>query len=190
MTAPLRHRGDVKYAVFSSNGQQLLTATGTDARVWNVLVKSADEGKIQEDAQLVADMAEAVSGYEVTEQGTLVRLDDQMKKLNDLRERVKEAPKGKPTAASFTRWFFSEPWERTISPTSSSTVDQYIASRLDDIQRRRNMAIEMRRDSSTRRGVAAYRARRDAAFARMEVDRDRTVLERAFPGHPSLQDQP
>ena len=96
-------------------------------------------------------MAEAVSGYEVTEQGTLVRLDDQMKKLNDLRERVKEAPKGKPTAASFTRWFFSEPWERTISPTSSSTVDQYIASRLDDIQRRRNKAIEMRRDSSTRR---------------------------------------
>ena len=68
-----------------------------------------------------------------------------MQRLDDLQKAVKDAPVGELTTASFTRWFFDEPWKRMISPTSNTTVAKYIQSRRTFIEQRRQ-------ESETQRG--------------------------------------
>ena len=73
MSAPFRHRRDVSYAVFSPRGRRLVTATSAEVRVWTVLVNRTEEEKEREEGYRVAELAEAVSGYEITAEGALAR---------------------------------------------------------------------------------------------------------------------
>ena len=118
---PLRHESIVNSAAFSPDGKWVVTASADrTARVWEALVGS------REDSPLLAELAEVISGYEVTESGTLQPTDNALARLHRLHEIADRAAAGEPTAASFLKWFFSPPGERTISPGFKVPVCDYI----------------------------------------------------------------
>ena len=122
---PLRHAGAVRSPAFNADGTRVVTvADDNTARLWDV-----PTGLVSE-AALLAEAAEAVSGYAVNPTGSLVRLEDAPVRLAWLMQRVAGAPSGQPTAVSVLRWFFEDPWVRTISPLSTTTVPNYIIERL------------------------------------------------------------
>ena len=47
-------------------------------------------------------------------------------RVEELRKRVADAPRGEPTVHSYLRWLLDDPWTRTISPYSSVTVPEFI----------------------------------------------------------------
>jgi hypothetical protein len=70
---PMPHQGQIYRAAFSPNGRFVVTAsTDKTARVWNVLLGSDSA----EDANLLADLAEVVGGYRLTELGSIVVLEE------------------------------------------------------------------------------------------------------------------
>jgi WD40 repeat protein len=123
--APLQHADAVRSAVFSMDGTRVVTASeDKTARVWDVPIGLPSE------ATLLAEAAEALSGYAVTDARSLVRLPDAPGRLASLAKRVAGAPSGQPTAISVLHWGFEDPWARTISPLSGTTVESYIIERL------------------------------------------------------------
>ena len=118
---PLRHDGGVTAASFSPDGSRVLTASwDKTARVWDTVVGQADE------AELLAELAEACSGYSISDAGAPVPLSDRADRLATLRRQALDAPAGMPTIASVARWLFEHPWYRTVSPLSRMTVADYI----------------------------------------------------------------
>ncbi len=130
------HEDEVHSAVFSAYGSRVLTASGdSKARLWDV------SPVISDDNNLMATLAEALIGVKLGEYGAIETLDDQMKRLKNLRQQTANAPLGEPTAEFFTRWFLSDPWTRTISPLSKQTVPAYIQQQIA-VGRREQMAQE------------------------------------------------
>jgi hypothetical protein len=124
--APLRHEERVYTAGFSPDGRRVVTASeDRTARVWDVLFGSPEA------ASLLAEIAEAVGGYEVTDLGTPALLQARNQKLLKVRESAKRGQHGDGTAAALMHWFFRDPWKRTISPLSEITVPEYIQQLLD-----------------------------------------------------------
>lgn len=121
----LIHEDEVHSAVFSTDGSRVLTASGdSTVRLWDM------SPVISDDNNLMATLAEALIGIKLGEYGAIETLDDQMERLNKLRQQTANAPLGKPTAESFTHWFLSDPWKRTISPLSKQTVPDYIQQQI------------------------------------------------------------
>uniref|UniRef100_UPI002604D57A WD40 repeat domain-containing protein n=1 Tax=Nitrosomonas sp. TaxID=42353 RepID=UPI002604D57A len=117
----MRHQGKVISAGFSADGTRVVTASWVKtARIWDVLPVLSDPHN------LLAELAEAVAGLKLGEYGAIETLDDQIERLNQLRQRTAHVRLGEPTAESFVRWFLSDPWTRTISPLSRTTVPEYI----------------------------------------------------------------
>jgi WD40 repeat protein len=117
----MMHDDEVYSAAFSTDGSRVLTASGDNtARLWDV------SPVISDDNDLIATLAEALIGIKLREYGAIETLNDQMEHLENLRHQTATAPLGEPTAESFTRWFLSDPWTRTISPLSKQTVPEYI----------------------------------------------------------------
>lgn len=112
----LGYRWVAQDAAFSPDGKQLILAQGDGAEIWDL------KTGIQEDPEVLADLAEAVAGQTLS-QGKLKPVPDPMSLFNDLRKRV-----GKKD--SFARWFLQDPWQRTISPSSPMTVEQYLRKML------------------------------------------------------------
>jgi hypothetical protein len=75
------------------------------ARVWDVLLGSGS----REDTAQLTDLAEAVSGYQVNERGSLIflGLDDQRKRLNQLRQLAGQSRDGETGSNAFIRRFLS-----------------------------------------------------------------------------------
>lgn len=94
------------------------------ARVWDVPVLT------ERDSDTLIQLAEAVAGLRVTGEAALVPVNDQVATLARLRHEAASAAPGEATAQSFARWFFADPWERTISPLSTETVPEYIRRRV------------------------------------------------------------
>jgi len=111
---------------FSSDGQQLWVAGDSQVRILDIPL--VPEG----DAPLLARLAEAVSGYRLGDNGELLILLDQISHLTRLRQETADAPLGRPTAASLTRWFLADRHTRTISPLSSTTVTDFIRRHLQE----------------------------------------------------------
>ena len=121
LARPLQHQGPVSAASFSPDGSRIVTASlDKTARVWDALAFGA------EDATFLADLAETIGGFTVTDFGAVAALPDRGDRLAQIRRAAAAAPEGQPTALSFARWRLSDPWTRTISPLSSVTVPQYI----------------------------------------------------------------
>jgi hypothetical protein len=119
--APLKHEGGVFSAQFSPDGQRVVTASAdTTARLWDVLTGTSG------DIMLLADLAEAVGGYEVNELEAVVQVGDPVSRLQRLRKQTADAPPGEPSVESFIRWFLADRYTRTISPLSRVTVPEYI----------------------------------------------------------------
>jgi dipeptidyl aminopeptidase/acylaminoacyl peptidase len=125
ISAPLRHFGLVYTAAFSRDGTRLVTACGDgSARVWDLPVTTTADGP------LIADAAEAVSGYRVGETGSLIALNDAAARLQALRGAAAAAVPGRTSAAALLRWVFEDPWQRSISPRSPLTASDYVLGRL------------------------------------------------------------
>lgn len=121
----LIHGSEVHSAVFSTDGSRVLTASGDSmVRLWDVSPVISDENN------LIATLAEALIGIRLGEYGAIETLNNQMERLNKLRKRTAHAPPVKLTAESFTHWFLSDPWTRTISPLSRQTVPEYIQQQI------------------------------------------------------------
>jgi WD40 repeat protein len=132
----MMHDDEVYSAAFSTDGSRVLTASGDNtARLWDV------SPVISDDNDLVATLAEALIGIKLGEYGAIETLNDQMEHLENLHQQTATAPLGEPTAESFTRWFLSDPWTRTISPLSKQTVPDYIQQQIA-AGRREQMAQE------------------------------------------------
>jgi WD40 repeat protein len=122
---PLRHEGPVNAASFSADGTRIVTASADDtARIWDVSVGSDD------DVAWLPDLAEAVGGYRVNEFGAVERLPDQVRMLQNLRDRVRWYRAGMRPAPAFLAWFLDDPFMRTISPISEVTIADYVRERL------------------------------------------------------------
>jgi type II secretory pathway pseudopilin PulG len=120
-TVALHHEGAVSSAAFSPDGRWVVTASwDKTARVWETLIGS------REDSPLLAEIAEVISGYEVTESGTLQPAQNSVARLYRLHEIADRAELGGPTVASFLKWFFSPPGERTISPGFRAPVCDFL----------------------------------------------------------------
>ena len=124
----LQHSGPVRTASFSPDGTRVVTASddGT-ARVWDINV----EPKFSSDRELLADAADALSGYLLDERRALLPLRDWADHVQTLRLQVAETPPGGHTVRSFLRWLLDDPWTRTISPYSAVSVDEFINSCLE-----------------------------------------------------------
>jgi WD40 repeat protein len=122
LVAPLLHQSSISSARLS--GEQIVTVTEDGIFAWDV-----PAGR-PEDAEILARAAEAVGGFRIDEHGIMMPLEDQNVSLSVLRRETAAAPLGQATAASIIRWFFSDPWERTISPLSRITVPDFIHRRL------------------------------------------------------------
>ena len=105
-------------ASFTPDGQQLIVALRETAQIWDLMTGA------QEGPEVLATLAEAVAGLELSREGKVEPVDP-ASRLNDLRTRAGESD-------SFVRWFLQDPWERTISPSSAMTVEQYIHKLLDE----------------------------------------------------------
>ncbi len=123
---PMRHEGKVLSAAFCADGARVVTVSedGT-MRMWDVLSVVSDSDN------LLAELAEAVAGLKLGEYDAIDTLQDQIERLNQLRQQTAHAPLGEPTAESFVRWFLSDPWTRTISPLSKKTVPEYIQQEIE-----------------------------------------------------------
>jgi hypothetical protein len=110
-------------ASFSPDGTRVVTA-GDDgtARVWDVNVRLAGSF----DRELIADAADALSGYFLDEHRGLLPLPDWFGRIRDVRKRVTGAPAQEHTVRSYLRWVLDDPWMRTISPYSTVTVDEFM----------------------------------------------------------------
>ena len=123
VSAPLTHGGAVTSARFSADGTRVVTASDDSrARVWDVPVGTSS------DVAMIAEFAEATSGYALNDAGDLVAVKDA--RIFSLLPRVSNAARGKPTVASILRWVFDDPWDRTISPMSTISVTGYILERV------------------------------------------------------------
>jgi WD40 repeat protein len=94
---------------FSPDGQRLWWIGRKRLYSWDTPVFSSKE------TEILADLAEAVSGYSVVGQ-RLKAISDQSARLDRLRRRTATAPWAEPTAASLIRWFLAAPHHRTRSP--------------------------------------------------------------------------
>ncbi|SEN91656.1 WD-40 repeat-containing protein [Nitrosospira multiformis] len=122
----MRHEGWVNSAQFSPDGNKVLTASkDKTTRVWDISVV------VSNNKDLLSALAEAIGGKQLNELGAIEPLEDQIGQINKLREQTANAPLGEPTAESFIRWFFSDPWTRVISPFSRLTVPEYIQQQID-----------------------------------------------------------
>jgi WD40 repeat protein len=96
-------------ADFSADGQRLWIVGRKNLYSWDTPVFPSEE------AHMLADLAEAVSGYLVDGQ-KLRLLSDQADRLNLLRRRTATAALGEPTASALIRWFLADPGHRSRSP--------------------------------------------------------------------------
>jgi len=121
----MTHQCCIGLPEFSSDGTRVVAdAVDKTTWLWDISSVSSDNG------QLLPALAEAVAGNQLNELGAIERLEDQVERLNHLRQQTANAPLGEPTAESFIRWFLSDPWTRTVSPLSSLTVPDYIQQQI------------------------------------------------------------
>lgn len=114
--SPFGEGAPVLNAKLSPDGRILYIATPAQIKAWEVPGGSPD------DAETLARLAEAVGGFRINDEGTLVPVDDPFAELQKLRN-----PGG---TSSLVRWFLADRANRTISPRSKTTVPDYIRSLL------------------------------------------------------------
>ena len=82
------------------------------------------------EVELVASLAEAVAGYRVSEEGLVVPVIDVAHRFSQLRKKTANATLADGMGPVFVRWFLADRWNRTISPLSGVTVQEYIQRRI------------------------------------------------------------
>ncbi len=114
---PLRHQAEVLSATFDAEGDRILTASkdGT-ARLWDAEIGT------ETDSAVLADLAELVVGYRLSELRALVPIREPRRELARL---AQAAGTGEGFGWHFVRWFLSDRRERTVSPLSTQPLSDY-----------------------------------------------------------------
>jgi hypothetical protein len=84
----------------------------------------AGPGTTGDPTQALAELAEAVGGYAVAQDGSAIPVEDQVARLTRLRQLTSRPHAGEPIVYQAIRWFLADPATRTISPWSTITVSQ------------------------------------------------------------------
>jgi WD40 repeat protein len=125
--AALEHQGAVWAVAWSPDGTQVLTGSHDNtARRWDAPVVQPDE------AVDAANFAELIGGLRVSDDDALVPIDAAVRRAR-LEERKQRAMSRSAPAGSLDtllKWFFSDPRERTISPLSTMSIDEYVTRML------------------------------------------------------------
>jgi hypothetical protein len=126
--APLQHHAEVVAVAWSPAGTRVMTGSwDSTARVWDAPIAQAEDGL------RLAEIAELTGGLRVTDDDALVQANTwpaltarvaQLRRELDL----KQAPPG--SLDQMLKWFFSDARQRTISPLSAMSVDEYVSRML------------------------------------------------------------
>ena len=128
------HRGAERFSIrvnaasFSRDGTRVFTVSDRTRLSDIDVVDARRPGGA--DVTLLADAAEVLSGYVLNENHAIVPLPDWPRRVEDLRRRAADAPRGERTVRSLVRWLLDEPWSRTITPYSRVTVEEYLRNAL------------------------------------------------------------
>jgi hypothetical protein len=120
----LRHGGGVTSAEFSADGTRVVTCSADMAvRVWEVISAPLPV------PEWLPTLAEAVAAQRIDadESGRVVPVAE----LFGLREKLAANPH-QNYYGRWARWFFADGASRTISPTSDTTVPEYVRRRIED----------------------------------------------------------
>jgi WD40 repeat protein len=115
ISEPLQHDGWVVSAEFSPDGQRLLTVSGGPVRIWELPTVPLPV------PSWVMDLAEAVSGNRLDNQGVLQLVP--FADLQALKTQVQESVETDPWSR-LAKWLFADPAKRTISPFSPATLEK------------------------------------------------------------------
>jgi WD40 repeat protein len=116
LSESLQQPHPVTDAQFSADGASILTVSQDGLRVWTLPAGSA------EDSAPLADLAEAVGGFTLDEEGAVVPVLDVAARLARLRAQGGRVEGEPPIARQIIRWFLAAPAARTISPFSRARV--------------------------------------------------------------------
>ena len=93
-----------------------------DAMMQNIQFRTGTK----EDAAVLADLAEAIGGKRVSEDGAVVEVAGAERRIAGIAARVR----GDGVAAKVARWFAADPVTRPVSPFTTQTPEQYIRAAL------------------------------------------------------------
>jgi dipeptidyl aminopeptidase/acylaminoacyl peptidase len=167
-------------AYFLPDGQRIITISGNDedenissnrrARLWDVSTGTAD------DAPLLASIAEAISGYSVSEFGSLNPVSDVSARLTLLRQSMETKVSEKSSAHALLRWLLSDPWERTIAPLAHLTVYEYV----------KNIVNVTRSDKSHEGAESEPTNNQPQDSVVSDEEKELAAMDRLYPGYPGL----
>ncbi len=115
VSLPLRHGASLQRVLFSPDNTRLASvAADGAARLWDVPAGTAD------DRAMLALLAETLGGHVVDADGSVARVADRHRRLDDL-ERDHHDAEGTAWCTRLTRWLLAEPTTRAASPWTSAT---------------------------------------------------------------------
>jgi hypothetical protein len=136
LSASLWHGGAIKSAEFSPDCQRVLTASeDKSARLWD-LPTVTDKDTVEE-IRLLADLAEATGGVALqTSAPTELLKELKPEQIGSIRARIAAAFPGLASKLTplqrLLKWAVADYWNRTISPLSETTVDQWIENQIEE----------------------------------------------------------
>jgi len=136
LSPSLWHGGAIKSAEFSPDCQRVLTASeDKSARLWD-LPTVTDKDTVEE-IRLLADLAEATGGVALqTSAPTELLKELKPEQTGSIRARIAAAFPGLASKLTplqrLLKWAVADYWNRTISPLSETTVDQWIENQIEE----------------------------------------------------------
>jgi eukaryotic-like serine/threonine-protein kinase len=119
ISEPFRHGGGVAVACFSSDGRRILTAGSDRSAAIHEWIEAADTPP-----PWLPDLAEATSGYRLTQDGVAELLPDAASGLAGLRERLGNADTTN-SLATWGRWYLADRHARPISSQARIMARDY-----------------------------------------------------------------
>jgi tetratricopeptide (TPR) repeat protein len=122
---PMRHEGYVNSPQFSPEGTRVVTASrDKTARVWEI-------SPVQDPPMWLADLAEALGGWQVNDFGRVVPKENRDELLKEIRSKLSKLSED-DAWAKMARWCFMERSSRTISPNATITIPEYVLRRIKE----------------------------------------------------------
>jgi WD domain, G-beta repeat len=180
ISEPMKHDGGVYSAQFSADGQRVVTASNDrTARVWDIPTITRKDS--DDDANLLADLAEATGGFALQAFGEteiLAALSPGQAKAT--RDKIAVKFPGPPSQLTplqrFLKWSVSGTRTRTISPFSDLTVAEWVQNRIRE-GTLGDLRVAMLVDPANAH-LAAHLGRRLADYA-LEKETDPDAARRA-----------
>src|SRR6185369_11477120 len=110
-------------AQFSPDGHRVVTASSNSARVWEVPAVSLPV------PPWIPKLTEAIAGKRFNDHGISEPVP--VAELLALKRQLSQNPETN-VWTRWAKWFFADPVDRTISPFSDVTVEEYIQHRIDE----------------------------------------------------------